>query len=159
MGGIEPDRRQDRHHLAEEIGLDPIHLGGGEVGAPQEADALGREAGQHFLVQELVLRLDQILRFPHHLREHLVGTHPLRAHGRRARFDLRLEARHADLEEFVEIAADDAQETQPLEQRRRPVFRLRQHPPVERELAQLAIEVELRQIPRLVHRSLPDGGT
>ena len=144
MGGIEPDRRQHRHHLAEEVGLDPFGLGRGEIGAPQEADALVGQPRQDFLVQQLVLRVDQLVGFRGHLAEHLVGPHALRADRRRAGLDLGLESRDADFEELVEIAADDAQETQPLEQRRRAVCRLRQHAPVERELAQLAVEIELR---------------
>src|SRR3546814_2252857 len=53
---------------------------------------------------------------------------------------LALEARDADHEEFVEIAARDRQETQPFEQRMRRIERLFHHPAVEGEPTQLAIE-------------------
>src|SRR3546814_11401788 len=46
---------------------------------------------------------------------------------------LALEARDADHEEFVEIAARDRQETQPFEQRMRRIERLFHHPAVEGE--------------------------
>ena len=45
------------------------------------------------------------------------------------------------LEKFIDIAADDAQETQALQQRQVDVFRLRQHAHIEFEQGQLAIEV------------------
>ncbi len=59
-------------------------------------------------------------------------------------FDLLLQAGDADLEELVQVAADDAQEPQPLEQRHRRVLGLRQHAPVELEQAELAVEEVLR---------------
>ena len=46
----------------------------------------------------------------------------------------------ADLEELVEVAADDAQEAQPLEQRNVRVLRQREDAPVEREQRQLAVD-------------------
>src|SRR5690606_23198414 len=48
----------------------------------------------------------------------------------------------ADLEEFVEVGAADAQETQPLQQRHRRILRLRQHAEVEVQLRQLAVGVQ-----------------
>jgi hypothetical protein len=56
--------------------------------------------------------------------------------------DLLLDARDPDLVELVEVGAEDRQEAQPLEQRQAAVLRLFEHPPVELELAQLAVEVE-----------------
>ncbi len=60
--------------------------------------------------------------------------------GGELRAQLLLEARDANLEELVEIVADDAQEAQPLEQRNGGVLRQREHAPVECELRQLAID-------------------
>ncbi len=45
-----------------------------------------------------------------------------------------------DLEKLVEIAADDTQVFQPLQQRNGRVFSLRQHSAVEFELAEFAVE-------------------
>jgi len=54
--------------------------------------------------------------------------------------DLLLDPRHADLEELVEVARHDAQEAQALEQRHRPVRRLRQHPALELQERQFAVD-------------------
>ena len=52
-----------------------------------------------------------------------------------------LEAGHADHEEFVEVAGRDRQEAEPLEQRVAEIARLFEHPSVECQPGQLAIEV------------------
>ena len=54
---------------------------------------------------------------------------------------LALEAGDPDHEEFVEIAARDGQEAQPLEQRVGGVARFLEHAAVERQPAQLAVEI------------------
>ena len=66
--------------------------------------------------------------------------------------DLVEHPRDPDLEELVEVRARDAQEPEPFQQRRGGVARLLEHPPVERELTQLPVDVELRAVERwLVH--------
>ena len=62
----------------------------------------------------------------------------------RAELDLRLQTCDADLEELVDVAAGDAQEAQPLEQRHRVVLGLGEDATIEFELAQLAIEQQAR---------------
>ena len=64
----------------------------------------------------------------------------VRPGGRELGAQLLLQARDADLEEFVEVVADDAQEAQPLEQRRRGILRQREDAAVERKLRQLAVD-------------------
>ena len=64
----------------------------------------------------------------------------VRAGGDAAQLDLFLQPGHADLEKLIEIAADDAQVFQPLQQRNGRVFSLRQHSAVEFELAELAVK-------------------
>ena len=49
----------------------------------------------------------------------------------------------ADHHEFVEVAARDRQEAQPFEQRIARVLGLREHAAVERQPAQLAVEIAL----------------
>jgi len=154
MRGIETDRGQHRHHFAEKIALDPFGLARGEVRPAQEPDAFIGEPRQDLLIEQAVLRCDQLVRFLRHLPEQMIGGHALRSDRGRTGLDLGLQARNADLEELVEVAADDAQESQPFEQRRCGVFRLRQHAPVERELTQLAIQVELRNVAWLVHGTM-----
>jgi hypothetical protein len=114
MRWVEPDRRQHRHHLAEKIGLDPLRLRRSEIGAPQEADALGREAGQDLLVEQLVLRGHQLVHLLRRLVEHVVGAHAVGADDRRSGLDLRMQAGDADFEELVEVCRDDAQVAQSL---------------------------------------------
>src|SRR4029450_5493983 len=86
--------------------------------------------------------------------ETLVIAHALWAYGRGTGLDLRLQPGNADLEKLVEIAADDAQETQPLEQGRRPIFSLREHATIERELSQFAVQIEFRQFAWVVHSNV-----
>ena len=62
--------------------------------------------------------------------------------------DLLLEAGDPHLEELVEVAAEDAEELEPLEQRRPGVERLVQHAAVELEPGELAIDVE-RRVPEV----------
>jgi len=51
-----------------------------------------------------------------------------------------LDAGDADLEEFVEVARGDAEESQPLEQRHGGVLGLGEHALVELELRELAVD-------------------
>ena len=48
----------------------------------------------------------------------------------------------ADLEEFIQIGAADAQVAQPLQQRHLRVLCLREHAEVEAQLRQFAVEVQ-----------------
>src|SRR5204863_662463 len=64
-----------------------------------------------------------------------------------------LQARDPDLEELIEIAAGDAQELQPLEQRHRLIEGLVEHPLVELEERQFPVDVMLgRPEVRRIHR-------
>ena len=64
---------------------------------------------------------------------------------------VRLQPGDPDHEEFVEIVGRDRQEAQPLEQRMGGVARFLEHPAVERQPAQLAVEIAL---PRRQRRCL-----
>ena len=64
----------------------------------------------------------------------------------------------ADLEEFVEVGAGDAQEAQALQQRHLRVLRLRQHAEVEIQLRQFAVEVQRRIAQRIAFGRRGDGG-
>ena len=64
--------------------------------------------------------------------------------GHPARLDLLAEARDADLEELVEVAREDRQELDPLEQRVANVTRLVEDPRVELEPRKLAVDVRER---------------
>ena len=137
---VEADRRQHRHDFAEEIVPDPLELHLAPVAAPDEADSLGSELGQDLVVEQRVLFVDQRVRLVADQR--VGGTRRQAVGGDRDRVELELllEPGDTDLEELVEIAAHDAQETQPLEQRRMRILGLRQHAAVERQDAELAVE-------------------
>ena len=67
---------------------------------------------------------------------------------------LLLEPGDSDLEEFIHVAVDDAQEAQPFERRNIAVFGERQHPAVEFELTELAVQVQIRRDVSLWHRAI-----
>ena len=140
MGGVETDRGQHRQHLPIEEIPDPRALGVGPFGAPHEADAFGIERRQDLLVEQLVLLGDDLV---HLAADPLVEFGRLEAvaigaAGQQAQ--LFLDAGHPHLEEFVEVAGDDADEAQPLEQRHRRIGRLREHPALELQQRQLAVD-------------------
>jgi hypothetical protein len=130
---IEPDRRQQRPHLAlEEIGH-PRPLGRRAIRVPDQAHAVLRERRKELLVQHAVLIVHQCAGAARDLgqrRAHLGERHAGRGN---LRAQLLLQARDADLEELVEIAADDAAEAQALEQGDVGILRQREHAAVERE--------------------------
>ena len=74
-------------------------------------------------------------------RELLVGGPAVGRAGDLAGLDLLAQAGDADLEELVEVAREDGQELDPLEQRVALVARLVEHAGVELEPRQLAVEV------------------
>ena len=131
MRRIQTDRRQHRHHFALEITADPFVLLRREFAAAQETDAFPFHAGQDFLVQQLILPCHQFMRFARHLAVNLLGAHLVGTDRRGARLDFGMQTGDADFEEFIQIAADNAQEAQTFEQRVFAVFRLRQNPAVE----------------------------
>ena len=79
-------------------------------------------------------------------RELLVGGQAVGRAGDLARLDLLAQAGDADLEELVEVAREDGQELDPLEQRVALVARLVQDAGVELEPRQLAVEVGERDL-------------
>src|SRR6266566_3547109 len=80
--------------------------------------------------------------------ELLGGCQPVRpiVLRRDARVHLLLQPRYPDLEELVQIGAEDREELEPLEQRVRAVGRLLQHAAVELEPGELAVEVVIRRV-------------
>ena len=144
MRRVETHRSQHGHHLAEEKIPDPRFLGFVPLGAAQKFDALRVERGNEVFVEYLVLVIDQMMRLLAHLLQALLGGHSIRADSSTADFDLFLEPGHAYLEEFVKIAADDAQVFQAFQQGDARVFSLRQHAMIELEYAKFAVQVLLR---------------
>ena len=108
----------------------------------EELDAVPREFGGEVVEQAAVLVL-------HHAAHHLGDQPKLLFRGESVGGPLAVpgvhlaaETRHPHLEEFVEVAREDGQELEPLQQRRAGVLRLVQHAAVELQPRQLAVEVQ-----------------
>jgi len=145
MGRIEPDWAQHWQQLAVEEAPHPGPLPRIPFGALQKADVLCGQQRQEFIVQNPVLLGDQCMggladRAQLFHRRHQVWPRlPAdREH------DLLLQSGDTDLEEFVEIAACNAQKAQALEQRIGLVSSLLQDSAIELEQGQLAIDIKLR---------------
>jgi hypothetical protein len=140
---VEADGREQGPHFLVEVLLDPGLLGGVAVGAAQQVDAVGGQLRQDLLVQQRVLARDDLAAL-------LAGAVQVRMARLRSALVLvlRQQARDAHLEEFVQVAADDGQEAQPLEQRQARVFGVFQHAPVEFEQRQFAVQERRRRIRR-----------
>jgi hypothetical protein len=140
---IEPDRRQQGPYLLVEVAFHPCLLGRVAVAAAQQKDGVLGQLRQDLVVEQRVLAGDQAARF---------GADVFERRGEQARqiavvgVDLVLgqDARHAHFKKFVDIAADDAQEPQALQQWQRHVLSLGQHAHVEFEQREFAIEVLVR---------------
>ena len=154
MRGVQADRREHRQDLDAEILARPCRDGFVPVGRDVDDDALGREQRQQRLVEDLVLPLHELVGAGRHEIERRVRGHAVDVGMRRVKAHLLLQARHADFEELVEVAARDAQEAQAFEERKRVVVRLCEHAVLEGEERQLSIE-ELGGMHGLGHEGPP----
>ena len=149
MPGIDRERGEDREDIGVEVAVQMLPVGAGEVGdVPVQDDAVRRQGREHLGHQAVAMA-------HHHLAHgagdgadlglggHAVGG-PLHDAGRH----LLLEPGDPHLEELVQIAAEDGEELDALEQRCPRVERLVQDPPVELEPAQLPVEVQ-RGVPQV----------
>src|SRR5438132_5868584 len=152
--GIEPEGGEHRLHLAFEVVLEPERLPRSPFAGPEQGHAFCGERRQQEAVEAAVLVGHQTRR-PIVDRGELLGDrHPI---GRQLAAELLqlLESGDANLEELIEIAAGDAEEPEPLEQRHRLIERLVEHPLIELEKRQLAIDVVLWRLEiRRIHRVL-----
>ena len=133
MRGIEPDRRQQGPHLAQkEIG-DPGAFGGRTVGTAEKPHAACRQCRQDLIVERAILIVDQRSRGAADFNQQRAHRTERHSRGRHLRPQLLLQAGDADLEIFIEIAAQNAEEAQPLEQRHVGILREGEHATIERE--------------------------
>ena len=142
MGRVQAQRREHRHDLVAEVGPQPARLARGPLAAAEQAHAVVVERRAQHLVPAAVLGLDQFGGAIVDALEHGGGRQPVRRGGHGAEVLRMAHGRGADLEELVEVGAGNAQVAQPLQQRHRFVQRLVQHPEVEVQLRQLAVEVQ-----------------
>ena len=141
MARIERQRRQRRVDLALEMAAQELALLALELVVVEHLDALAAQPGRDVREPAAALELEHR---PQPLvdRRHLLGRrHPVRWRHHRSRLELAAQPGDPDHEELVEVAAKDRQELRPLEQRRFLVERLFEHPPVELQPAQLAVEI------------------
>ena len=145
---IEAQRAQHRLHLLHEAALEPGVRVGVPVGASEQFDALGVQRAEQHVVEHAVLIVDQRARARVN-RCQLLGDAERVGRGLRGtELQQLLEPGDPDLEELVEVRGADAQEPQPLEQRHARVLRLGQHPGVELQRRQLAVDEVLGSVQR-----------
>jgi hypothetical protein len=130
-----------------------------EVRAPlrtiQEPDAFFLQGRQQHFVQAVILIGHQSLRALVNGSELFGNRECVGCQRARAELEQLLQPRNTNLEELIEIARRDGEESQPLEQRHARIHRLREHALVELEQRELAVDVEIgafqiRQIHGLV---------
>ncbi|MNJ39056.1 hypothetical protein D3C77_339190 [compost metagenome] len=139
---VDGHRRQHGEELVEELRLQPLAFGLGDAGALDDLDARRR----HLLAQDPPLAL----LFGHQAAGGGVDLLQLLGRGQAVGRDhphplahLALQAGHAGHEELVQIVGRDGQEAHPLQQRVAFVGRLFQHPAVEGQPRQLAVDEAL----------------
>src|SRR5580700_5154101 len=133
-------------HIAAEIVGQPRGLGLGPHFRRHEHHAVMREFRHEHIVQQLVLLVDEANGALANRLQLLRNRQSVRAQLDGAGFLQLLEAGDADLEEFVEVGARDAQKPHPLEQRDAAVLGLLQHALIELEKREFSIDVELRYL-------------
>ena len=118
VGRVETDRGQYRHHLAEEKSPDPFALFRCPVATADKGNALGRQGGQDFAVEQRVLLIDERVSRLADAQIGFLRGQPVGRYRHRIELELFLEASDANLEKLVKIAADDAQKAQAFQQGR-----------------------------------------
>ena len=141
VAGVDGQRGEHREDPLLEVLAEMVALPRFEVGDREQVDALGRQLGLNLLEEQALLLAAQLRGDLADLAELLgrgvpvegalgeLGGHPVG------------EARHADLEELVEVGGEDAQVPGPLQQRHLRVTGEAQNPGVECEPGQFPAEV------------------
>ena len=141
---VKSDWRDHGHDFAQEEGPDPGTLRLGPDAPPQEMNAFLCQCWQKVVVPQTVLLVDQFVRHGRYLPEDGRRRSAVGAADLDAEVDLCLQACNAYLEKLVKIVRNDAEKTQPLQQRDIGILGLRQDPAVELELREFPIEEEPR---------------
>jgi hypothetical protein len=139
VSGVDRERREHREDLIQEL-LAQLDLAGRAVFVAHDPDVIRSEAlpDVHECLRMECLELQDPV--PDPLQDLRRGQPVGRGH-RVARRDLLLEPGDPHLEELVEVLGEDREESGPLQQRVAVVLRLEQHPAVELEPRQLAVDV------------------
>jgi hypothetical protein len=140
MRGIEADRRQNRQQFVEKVIPRPFGLRFIPCFGAVKINTFLFERREYCVVQHAVLAVHEFLRTLDHEVVDVLQRHAVRRQRPRVIAHLLLQPGHPDFEEFVEIAAGDADETQAFEQGHGGIGGLRQHALVKTQDAQFAVQ-------------------
>ncbi|MNE21971.1 hypothetical protein D3C80_1151560 [compost metagenome] len=142
VGRVEADRGDDRGDLVAEEAPHPGLELGVPVTAANKADLVFLQLRQQHIVEDRVLTMDLAVHHFTDSRQRLVRLQAVSAGLLTGKGDLLLQARHTNFEELIQVAGEDQQELQPLQQRIVLIQRLFQHADIELQLGQLAVNVQ-----------------
>ena len=148
MRRIDRERREQREHVGEEVILQPVLVGLLHLGAANQGDAGSGEFRPQFDPALLLVPAKPRHRFAD-AEQLLVGGEPVGALGHDALAHLALEAGDAHHEEFIKVVGGNRQEAHPLQQRMVLVGSLLQHPAIEVQPGQLAVDEAVRARPQI----------
>ena len=137
---VDRQRGEDRVHVLLERRLQLAAVGVVEVVPALEADPRLLEPGRDVLGEDRGLTLDEGSHLLADGADRLERVEAVRRPGADARRDLLLQTRDANLEELVEVHREDGQELGPFEQRTCRILGEREHPRVEVEPGELAVQ-------------------
>ena len=147
--GVTRVDRERRHHREErpaEVLIQDLGLLGGHLLRTDDPDALGDEARLDVRQEAPVLLLDERVHALGDGRQGLGRRQPVGGGALVADPDPLLEVGHPDHEELVQVRAEDRQELDALQEGHGRVLGLLQHPPVELEPRQLAVDHALGHV-------------
>ncbi|MNJ20512.1 hypothetical protein D3C77_148470 [compost metagenome] len=110
--------------------------------AADKADLVLFQLRQQHIVEDRVLTMDLAVYHFTDPRQRLVRLQAVSAGLLTGKGDLLLQARHTNFEELIQVAGEDQQELQPLQQGIALIQRLFQYADVELQLRQLAVNVQ-----------------
>ena len=143
MGRVEADGRQHGTHFAREIIGGPGRERRRAIDAVDQAHAVCGERRQDVVVEDAVLVVDQLVQLAGDRR--VARAQRLRCRVARGGRQVQLlaQAGDANLEELVDVVADDTEIAKPLEQRHVRIDRHRQHAAIEGDQRQFAIDARI----------------
>src|SRR5690606_6857281 len=112
------------------------------VTTTNEPHLLLGQLGQQNFVEDLILAIDLLVGELGNPRQRLMRLQAVGTGLLAGVSDLLLQARHTNLEKLIEVAGEDQQELQPLQQRIGLIQRLFQHADIELQLRKLAMDVQ-----------------
>ncbi len=155
---VDRQRREQRQHLVLEVGRAVVGLGRGELVDRQVVDAGGGERGHQPAGEQRVLVLDQAQHPPADRGQLLGGGHARGVAQLAAAALQQDQAADPHLEELVEVGGGDREELQAVERRQVVAQRLVEHPLVELEPRQLAVDERRRHGMRGLGAGWPGHG-